>query len=210
GQFIKPQGIAVDQATHNVYVLDSDRQTNVVQVFSPDGKELITSFGQRGEEKPEQIQSPRKNGIAVDTSGNVFIVDGANGQIGNERVMIFRPKPGSSYKEYEYVHGSDLAVGFTSTHVAVDDANNIYISNHQDIYKFTVGDPTPIWKFERKCEIEGMAVNPVDGEVFLYCSQNKTFYRLNSGGTLEEEFPGVAKETGTEGLAFDPGFAWSL
>src|SRR4029077_19659442 len=38
GQFIKPQGIAVDQATHNVYVLDSDRQTNVVQVFSPDGK----------------------------------------------------------------------------------------------------------------------------------------------------------------------------
>src|SRR4029077_13741999 len=200
GQFISPQGIAVDQTTGNVYVLDVARKNSVIQVFNPDGKELIASFGERGsKEKSEQIKNPRKS-IAVDSLGDVYIVDEANGEAKNARVMVFRPKAGSQYKEYEYASGGDLAVGFNPGYAAIDLSGNLYVSNNEDVYKFAANNlGMPAWKFEKKCNIEGMTVNSKTGEVFFYCSQGETFYRLSSEGNLEEEFKGASGEKRSEG-----------
>jgi DNA-binding beta-propeller fold protein YncE len=75
GQFIVPTGVAIDSTTGNVYV--SDPYNNRVQEFSSTGS-YINQFGTAGSANG-QFNGP--NGMAVDTSGNVYVVDGANARI---------------------------------------------------------------------------------------------------------------------------------
>ena len=89
GEFVLPQGISVDQVTGDVYVLDTGRKGGVVQVFSGDGKVLVSSFGARGSSGPEELRFPHKDGVAVDSvSGRVFVVDHSGSA--EARVVVFR------------------------------------------------------------------------------------------------------------------------
>jgi DNA-binding beta-propeller fold protein YncE len=212
-QFVEPLGIAVDQTTGDVYVLDGHRRTGVVQVFSSDGKQLIASFGEMSHEpvavEPEKIEGPL--GIAVDASGDVYVVDDRfrGGDFGPEaRVMVFDPVSGSEYKQYVYAGRShDLATGYGPQSVAVDPPGDaVYVvAKYNFVYKFGVAVPAaPL------CEVSygtlwGLTVAPDSGNVFVYASQPKpTFYELNSSCEQLGSFPGVAHETETTGLAYDP------
>ena len=222
GEFFADEGIAVDQTTGDVYVLNSERKSGVVQVFSPTG-ELITSFGYRGgptklvKENPELIYTPRF-GIAVDGSGNVYIVDSHEvGSVGETRVMIFKPRTESpqKYEHYEYTgQSSDIAVGDAAQEVAVDSAGDVYVSAAQEhIYKFAAGSlGAPACESRKFSAIEAMTVNYDTGEVYLFTGNGK-FYRLGASCEQLEEFPGATieiagkkkKEESTHGIAFAAG-----
>jgi NHL repeat len=64
GQFQSPQGVAVQQSSGNVYVVDSGNAR--VEKFSPSGS-FISAFGQG------RLSSPR--GIATDNLGKVYVSD---------------------------------------------------------------------------------------------------------------------------------------
>ena len=87
GQFTAVTGIAVDKDGY-VYAVDGNgdlylpNQKNRVQKFSSTGK-YITSWGSIGQ-KNGQFNNPY--GIAVDKSGNVYVVDN-----GNNRIQKFAP-----------------------------------------------------------------------------------------------------------------------
>jgi tripartite motif-containing protein 71 len=80
GQFSSPWGIAVDGSGH-IYVADGSNHR--IQVFSNTGV-FIRTFGTRGTgfgTGDGQLSNP--NGIAVDGSGNIYVVDA------NNRVQVF-------------------------------------------------------------------------------------------------------------------------
>lgn len=74
----QPWGVAINEEEEEVVV--SECNGHRVSVFSPTGKK-IRSFGSKGSEK-SKLKSPR--GVALDKSGNVFVVDS-----GNYRVQKF-------------------------------------------------------------------------------------------------------------------------
>jgi hypothetical protein len=129
----EPKGIAVDQSTGNVYVLNQrgDNQDAVVQVFNADGTEVISGFGEEavadkepkvgehlpGEsiaENPEEIHVPVSAGLAVDDAGNVYIGDRDFSRITTSsreaRVMVFHPETAGDYSHYVYAgRANDIA-----------------------------------------------------------------------------------------------------
>ena len=223
GQLGTPKGIAVDQATGDVYVQNAGDGSGVVEVFSANGEKVIASFGVTGEADPEQIGSTRESGIAVNAAGDVYIVDNKSGNKG--RVMIFKPTVPGKYENYSYAVGDDLASSLNPYRVAVDSAGDVFIdgNNATRVYKLAAGDlGSPAWKIEKNCTIEGLAADWVTGESFFYCSREETtrtgekmakgFYRLSpSGLEIEDpdEFPGVPGEAETEGLAYNHSLVWS-
>jgi len=107
GQFSTPRGVAVDPATGNVFVVDSGN--NRVQQFSvsssageaPQGT-FVSQFGGAGA-GAGQLSAPQ--GIAVDSSGNVFVTDQTN-----RRVDVF-----STAGSFEGAFGWGVVSGDTST-----------------------------------------------------------------------------------------------
>lgn len=120
GEFSNPTGIAVD-AAGNIYV--SDYNNNRVQKFNSDGEYLTqwgTDEGDRGS-GPGDFDGPR--GIAIDSSGYVYIVDR-----NNSRVQKF-----DSDGVYEGEWGADgFGAGEFSlpSGIAIDDSDTIYVTDY--------------------------------------------------------------------------------
>jgi hypothetical protein len=217
GNVSQAQGVAVNQATGNIYVLSypGSNQKDVVKIYSPDGK-LITSFGETGafqetvDEGPEKIHWPQPSGIAVDDSGVVYVSDREG------RVMVFEPESPGDYEHYVYAgRANDIAVNYYPQALALDAAGNLYIANEEAIYEFAPGEPDA-----PACEIlvttggvVGMTVNPVSGEVFYFSEKNKKIHQLapcNGQGEFVETsaFTPLPKTEVIYGLAFNPALAW--
>ena len=227
GQLGAPAGVAVNQATGDVYVLDAGRHNGVVQIFSAEG-EFISGFGVQGgggepvTTNPDLIRSANRSGIAIDqATGDVYVVDHNLAVQSEGRVMVFRPvAPGSVDYEYE----KDFAVGVGPEEVAVDAAGDVYLTGNQRfVYRFAAGNlVTPEWVHEDNKEIDGLTVNPGNSEdVFYYTNQNRRFHELKSmeeletsGKALGQEWKGVEvegrQEIETNGLAFNPGLVWEV
>jgi YD repeat-containing protein len=77
GEFANPEGIAINQTTGDVYVVDGSGATSFVQELSPSG-EFIASFGGPGSGKG-QLDDP--HGAAIDANGNVWVADSDNNRI---------------------------------------------------------------------------------------------------------------------------------
>jgi hypothetical protein len=233
-QFWEPGGVAVDQATGDVYVLDLNRQNGVVQVFSANG-EFISSFGDIGgqgksvSEDPESIRTASRSGIAVNSAtGEVFVVDRNGGVPIEGRVMVFKPTTPEDYAHYVYEGlEHDFASGTEPLKVATDSAGDVFVSSESAVYKYGAGSRvTSAWRHEDNKELQGMAVNTeAGGAVFYYTATNRKFHELNSltgdpieGGewpsvSIFEEFNGKFEtvfEEQTEGLAYNPGLVWSV
>lgn len=169
----EPKGIAVDESTGDVYVLNQreDKAHAVVQVFDANGAEAITGFGEQavtpkeptpgeripGEsiaESPEKIHLP-SGGFAVDDAGNVYITDGDYGTIATSpeeaRVMVFKPKTAGDYSDYLYAGRADdidktnldTSNGTRPGELALDGAGNLYSSNESHIAMFARENLTP-------------------------------------------------------------------
>lgn len=165
GAFETPDGIAVDQSTGNVYVLDPYRQQGVVQVFSADG-EFIAGFVESAS------LSSVASGIAVDPSGNVYL-----SVLGSKHVKIFKPEAPGNYAHYVYTGEShDIVVNESVSGVGVDSASDVYvIAGFAHVDRFAPEDfATLTWKTSPECEskrygqIFGITVNPTNGDAFTY------------------------------------------
>ncbi len=206
GEFMEPGGIAVDQETGDVYVLDAARGSDVVQEFSATGT-YISSFGKIGSTAVEEIQQPAvgNNDIAVGKGGDVYITD--EGAIHGPRVMVF-----NSLGEYQ--SGHDIGVGMLTPalgSVAADSEGDVFtIGNADDclVDKFESGEIFA-WQNNEGCEKQSLAVNPANGDSFFYSHPDNNFVELDAEGSKIGQFSGVSGEEVTFGLAFDPSEVWS-
>lgn len=96
GQMERPFGVAVDKSG-NVWMVD--RENNCVEVYSPAGtliRQFGSSYGAPGSGNG-QLSSP--SGIAISSSGNVWVAD-----LGNKRVQEFNEK-GEFIRSVTYAGG---------------------------------------------------------------------------------------------------------
>jgi DNA-binding beta-propeller fold protein YncE len=147
GILSRPNGMAVDQATGNVYV--ADHETNVVDVFGPEGGAPVGGGPSQltGAQAPAPfsfgpVEEPV--GIAVDNSGgpsngDVYVVDLKHGVVDKFRL--------NASHEYEYLcqltgpgngggchrnEPQEVAAEFGEpTGVAVDSHGNVYVSDYE-------------------------------------------------------------------------------
>jgi len=79
GEFESPSGLCIDETRGLLYVVDSRK--HVISVYSLTQNKLIRTIGSRGEEEGK-FNFPTN--IAVDPTGNIYVVD-----TGNFRVQVF-------------------------------------------------------------------------------------------------------------------------
>ena len=125
GEFASPAGIAVD-SSNNIYVADTGN--NRIQKFDSDGN-FITKWGKNtvgpyggseyGTDNGE-FNSPR--GIATDTIGNIYVVDG-----GNYRIQKFN-NSGVYISQWGTSGGADNQVNSPGG-IAIDSNNTVFVSD---------------------------------------------------------------------------------
>jgi hypothetical protein len=136
-RFYHPYGVAVDSAT-NVYVADAYNDT--IRKVTPVGTNWVvtTLAGQAGVTGSNdgggtsaQFDSP--TGVAVDTNGNVYVVD-----FGNDTIRKVRPVGGNwdvttlagLAGSFGSADGTNSAARFNNPYgVAVDSATNVYVAD---------------------------------------------------------------------------------
>ncbi|TKC82919.1 hypothetical protein FAZ69_24755 [Trinickia terrae] len=137
--FNKPEGVAVD-ASGNVYV--GDRSNNEIRVITPAGvvstlAGSTTSGSANGTGSAASFNTP--SGVAVDTSGNVYVADAFNNEIrkitsaGVVSTLAGSTTSGST-------DGTGSAASFKTPYgVAVDSSGNVYVADtfNNEIRKIT-------------------------------------------------------------------------
>jgi hypothetical protein len=194
GHFGVLSGVAVDQATGDVYVLDSPnnggiREHHLIEVFTANGAPIGEGFGDYARvepfssesiaEGPEKLheQSPVEEAdIAVNEAGVVFVTDrditNAPGTHA-ARIMSFEPEHAGDYEHYVYAgQGKDITTPFLSyfIRIATVGSNRLVAASKQQIREYpTLGGSSAICSYEVSAgEIDGMATNSVTGEVFYF------------------------------------------
>jgi len=189
GQFFEPQGIAVDQATGNVYVLNRSglqREHNLVEVFSADGSEIVTEFGDTTAaastfaESPELIRinpgGPTAGSLTVNTAGTVSLIDhklaSSESPTNEFRIMTFKPVVPNDYSEYQYAgRAADIDAGETSLiHLASDAAGNLYTTGlGGELREYpSSGGASPTCAVRMSGSADSIAVDAVTGEPYVY------------------------------------------
>jgi len=233
GGVVRGIDVDVDQATGKVYVRNGNDVPGreAVVVYTPDGSEEITRFGEQAPladkiaESPEKVhRSGLQGGIAVGKSGEVYFYDEDN--TSQHRLMVFRP---NGLGEYEYA-GTGEDVGVANSHrptmPVADAAGNLYVASNSTFVEEY--DPThpgnpPVCTFKyEKGRITSITVDPLSGEPYFYSGRivagftNKTVHRLGPCNPATHKFEGPKgeEEMGQfevtperdelTGLAFDP------
>lgn len=203
GQFGETPSLAVDQATGNVYVLSASnpqgggpRQHHMVQVFTAKGKPIGQGFGDaaQGENEgrtPESIaESPAKlhmsssQGIAVDDSGKVYLIDmdffGV--EHGGSRVMSFEPCAPQDYEHYCYAAGEDLPLLGSRewNHFALVGRDRVVVATPELIQEYPLGasNRAPVCSQPVTGQLYGMTANELTGEVFWFRFSDHKLRRL--------------------------------
>jgi DNA-binding beta-propeller fold protein YncE len=207
GQFYEPNGIAVDQATGNVYVMNQafpsgGQDQGMIQVFSPDGSQILAKFGGAAaftepfDVNPQLIRSNRERGLAVDNSGVVYVLDrkvGTSENPGNDfRIMTFEPENPGQYEKYRYAgRSSDIDTNEVAlTGLAVDDSANLYTTGENEVREFSPGQgANPVCEFQIPTGGVGpLAVDPATGEPFVFNTKDSRIHLLSpcSQGQFQE------------------------
>ncbi len=114
GQFVGPEGIAVD-SSGNVYV--SDNGNNRIQKFDNNGN-FITKWDFKGS---DVIQLDKPEGIAVDSSHNVYVTDYSSNSI------IKCDSNGKLITKWITTNPEDIAI---------DKSGYVYVTDYHGILKF--------------------------------------------------------------------------
>ncbi len=231
GKF-QADSVAIDQSTGDVYVrLQGTEGYDTVNVYTPDGSQLLTSFAVTGAFRETTAEGPEKvhseGGIAVNNAGDVYLADfNRNEEVG--RVMVFDPQSPGDFGHYVYAGTSkDIAFSEFSAPVrpdpvklALDAAGNLYVASDftgEFIYEFTPGEPkTPACSYHLAgAGLEAMTVDPQTGELYYYSYKHKgTIFELSACNSNKEFVQtGVLPFTpklahNLSGLAFDPSLAY--
>ncbi len=201
GQFLLPQGAAVDQNTGDVYILDSNRIAGVIQEFTSDGT-FIGAFGEIGPGEAQIGEVAReRNGIAVGAGGEVYISDQSAAH--GPRLMKF---DGAG----KYQTGQDIGVGQLAFPTAISVAADgiVAIDRECVVDKFDMSG-TLQWQSPESCTKESLTTDPTTDNSFIYTHIGNQYDVLDSAGTDVGQFAGAPEEEFTFGLAFDPSATWS-
>lgn len=217
------RGIAVDQATGNVYVTQvqpTDSTEPIVEEFTPTGEpvahfgEIEREFNEPVSKSPDLIHAVVSGDVAVDEQdGYVYIIDHTN-MVDETRIMVWRPKSPGDYSEYEY--DGEVAHEYEDEHVAADSGGDLYVTTNEEntIYKFDSGDLTaPACEFKLAAKgISALAAGAGSNEAFVFSyKKGGTFYRVNpcaaSANQVLESFSGSHEEKVGTKVAFNPDIA---
>jgi hypothetical protein len=228
--------VGVDQRTGDVYVYDGEDDTagdKLIHVYSPDGSTLISEFGERavsGEATaaaPEKLHEPAQSefggGLAVDSSGDVYVFDvnksAADGYGTYDRLMVFEPQSPGDYAHYVYAgQNHDIRAGLEAgepnwpTMPAVGPAGDVYVASEVSVSVLDPSQPSagPVCEFKFPVGgIDSMTVNPENGEVFFHTWKEKNIHQLgpcNARGEFTETavFGVTPRRLYVGGLVFDP------
>jgi hypothetical protein len=217
--------IALDQTTGSVYVFSKFGNPTVSE-YNPDGTGPITRFLETDTPgtivtSPEKLHgSPLNENIAVDTFGNVYVVDEETtfGSNFGHRVMVFKPQTPGDYEHYVYAGLShDIAPSALGTRPpfrpVVDDAGNLYVAGEGYIEEYNPAQPsTAICAVSLpNGGLTSMTVNPETGAPFYYSAKERRIHQFspcNSAGRFVEDagpsFSAVPQRGNLEAMAFDP------
>ena len=205
-------GIAVDQATGNVYVgaevAPYPTGEPVIRVYTPNGSSVIARFGEQGPigqakleaETPNQLhQSPSPGWLTVNDKGEVYAFDIEPSNNFYHRLMVFKPEVPGNFTKYVYAGASaDVGAGFLGETKfleapVVDEAGNIYVKDEQGVREYNPSVPgaAPICTFAFPAGgISALTVDPKTGEPFFYSVTKKPrrVHELSAceGGTFHE------------------------
>jgi hypothetical protein len=237
GHFSAPAGVAVDQMTGYVFVLNTPstghREKNLVEAFTANGAALITRFGEAagssgGEsiaEMPGKLHELHSEtvGIAVDDSGRTYLSDNDYSSVAGAeaRVMCFKPEPAGDFEHYAYCgRPSDVklgTVGASFVRLALDDAGHLYGTNEETIKEYDPASPAaPLCTFPvAGAAVKALATNSATGEVFYFKENDKKVHRLgpcNTGTGKFEEIQGAVEAVPAtqeiRALAVNPTLIW--
>lgn len=128
GEMVNPSSVAVDDARHRLYVVDS--KLHCVLVYDLESGNSVGKFGERGLGKG-QFNFPTN--VAVDRQGRIYVSDTMN-----FRIQVFDP-------QYKYVdtigeRGNKLGEFMKPKGVALDSYQNLYVVD-SDFDNFQIFDP---------------------------------------------------------------------
>ncbi len=237
GHFEGLAGVAVDQSTGNVYVLNEqkefaqNREHHIVEVFSATGVAVGEGFGDAGVKSPleSMVEGPGKvhsvfptsAAIAVGEDGVVYLTDKDYNGVANpqSRVMSFKPQSPGDYEHYVYAGPQNEIVTSNTqafTRLGLVGSNRLVAASEGTIREYVLGDgSTPICSLAVSGQLYAMATNQVNGEVFYFTFSDRKLRRLkacNEGtGKFEEAQAALKPEPETNkiyGLAVNPGLVW--
>jgi RHS repeat-associated protein len=178
GQFSKPEGIAINKSTGEIYI--TEKSNNRIQVFNSFG-EVIGKFGEGG-----QVNAPL--GIAIESRGNVWVADS-----GNDRVDEFTAT-GEFMGSFGDA-GEELGQFKTPTGVAFSGSYAYIVDSGNDrVQKCTLsGDcvssfgskGSEVGKFSAPI---GIASDPASGDLYVADTGNNRVQELNPAGVFLQAF----------------------
>jgi hypothetical protein len=237
GHFQILAGVAVDQATGNVYVLNESQETpqprehHLVEVFNATGTAVGPGFGDAARKSPVEsiaeapeklhVLFPLSSALTVDEAGTVYItdVDYTGAPNAESRVASFKPQSPGDFEHYVYAGQQDditTAKSDSFRRLGLVGADRLVVATLATIREYAIGGGnTPICSRAVSGQIEGMATNSVSGEVFYYTFADRKIHRLQPCNEATGEFQeaqAALKPTPVTGtmsaLAVNPGLAW--
>lgn len=238
GHFQLLASVAVDQATGNVYVLNESeeipqpREHHLVEIFSATGTAVGLGFGDAARKSPVEsiAEAPGKlhalfptgSALTVNEAGVVYVTDTdyAGTPNAQNRVASFKPQSPGDFEHYVYAgQQDDITTGRQSgsfRRLGLVGAGRLVTATQGTIREYAIGGgSTPVCAKSISGQVEAMAANPVNGEVFYYTFADRKIHRLEpcneATGEFQEAQAAVKPTpvTGTMwGLAVNPGLAW--
>jgi hypothetical protein len=203
GEFTEPSGIAVNQSSGDVYVVD--KGNNRVEWFNSTGSNFEGQFNgsgllanEKGKSAPVALSEPE--GIAVDNSGKTKLEDPSVGDvyvINNSQGVI--DKFSSTGEYLSQLKETTAGALFVELHgVAVDSAGNVWVYQAGDVDEFSdTGSFVKGFETGRGTR-PGVAVDPND-DLYLNCCGGAVVKFSSAGEELIEFSNGE-----TTALAIDP------
>jgi hypothetical protein len=204
GHFTRLEGVAIDQATGNVYVRNfntteggGERQHHLIELFTSTGVPIGEGFGDSGRkspfpsesiaEGPDKIHRPsgssglNPSGLAVGSGGTVYVLDADYVNIENPRarIMTFKPCAPGDFEHYCYQSGSDVFIQQAEAFLlSLTQDNRLVIANQEIVAEYPVGQehPTPICSTDVTGQLFAMTTNPLTGELFYYTHSGKKLF----------------------------------
>jgi hypothetical protein len=212
GHFEEPGGVAVDQATGDVYVRNSagllgtgERRHRLIEVFTATGTPVGEGFGDAADESttpPQSIaETPEKlhfaqveeSSIAVDEAGTVYLNDSDYPGVEplRARVMSFKPCTAEDYESYCYTgQGNDIAIplGQEPGRIALAGGGRLAAGRQDALREYELEGGALICSLPIAGQLKAMTANPATGEVFYYTFSDRSIHRLGPCDAETGEF----------------------